>query len=317
MPATAAPLSFAQQRLWFLDQLTPGSALYNVPFVLELDGPLDIEAFERALEEIVRRHDTLRTTFPSDGGEPFQCIEAISRWSLPVKDFSSVLGAEEEGLAESRILEQIRQPFDLSRGPLFRAELLRLGPERHVLSAVVHHIVYDAWSGGVLLRELRALYGAFTEGRPSPLTPLPIQYAEFAGQQREQLTGDVFDKQLAYWKDHLRAPLPTLSLPTDHARPSAPSFRGHRHEVALPEALIKSLQDLSARSGVTFFITVLTAYATYLHRITRQDELLIGTPIANRTRPELEPLIGFFVNTLPLRLDLSGRPSFADLVSRV
>jgi amino acid adenylation domain-containing protein len=312
-----APVSFVQRRLWFLDQLTPGAAFYNVPLIFEFEGPLDVDALEQAIGEIVRRHDVLRTTCPADNGEPVQHIAPPSRWSLPAEDLSGSPAETRHANAEARILEEIRRPFELSRGPLFRAQLFRLTAERHVLAATVHHIVFDAWSTGVLFREMRALYAAFSEGQPSPLPELAVQYSAFAEEQRAWLAGDGFATQLAYWKQHLRAPLPTLAFPADRHRPAMPSVRGHRHEVPLDEPLIKSLQGLSGRSGVTFFVTALAAYATYLNRITGQDDVLIGVPTANRTRPEFESLIGFFVNTLPLRLDVSGDPTFVELLARV
>jgi amino acid adenylation domain-containing protein len=316
MPLPDYPLSFAQQRLWFLDQLAPGTALYNIPLVLELEGPLDAPVLERALGEIVRRHEPLRTVFPHEGGRPRQEVLPAHSFVLPVDDLSNVLESEREAVLDQRILDESRRPFDLTTGPIFRAALLKLNASRHLLVAAVHHISFDGWSMGIFFRELAALYAAFSTGAPSPLPELPTRYIDFAARQREWLTGDTFAMQMAYWKDHLRPPRPLLALPTDRLRPAAQTSLGHRDHAMLSEALISALQDFSRREGVTLFMTMLAIYATLLHRLTGQDDVVIGTPIANRTSREIEPLIGFFANSLALRMNVSGEPTFRALVAQ-
>ena len=310
---SGAPLSFAQQRLWFLDQLTPNSAAYNISLVIELDGPLDVPALQKAMHEIVRRHDALRTTFPSLRGVPQQHVQPSGTFVLDVEDVGSLGG---DDAIEAVIGAETRRPFDLARGPIFRARLLRLGPERHVLVGAVHHIVYDAWSNGIFFRELTTLYRAFSAGEPSPLAEPPIRFVDFAIWQRERMQGETLQRELSYWKDHLGDP-PRVQWPADFRRPAAQSDEGAREYLFLPEELIAEVDALSRREGVTLFITLLSAFAVLLHRFCRQDELVIGTPIANRTAQELEPIIGFFLNTLPLRADLRGRPTFRALQQHI
>ncbi len=307
-------LSFAQQSLWFMEQLSPGTAFYNIPLVLELDGPLEPAVLERTLAEIVRRHEPLRTIFPAEGGVPYQEILPTDSFALATADLSGENDETQPTALDRHIFEEITRPFDLSRGPIFRARLARLAPARHVLILVVHHIAFDGWSSGVFFRELSALYGAYSTGAPSPLPELPIRYVDFAAEQRQRLSGESFATQLAYWKEQLRPPRQVLALPTDRPRPSAQTFRGHREHATLAGELTKKLHDLSKRERATFFMTMLAAYAVFLHRLTGQHDLLIGTPIANRTRQELEPLIGFFANSLALRLDASSKASFRDLL---
>ncbi|HEU4597502.1 MAG TPA: amino acid adenylation domain-containing protein [Pyrinomonadaceae bacterium] len=313
----ALPLSFAQQRLWFLDQLTPGSAVYNVPTVLLLSGQLDAQAFERALDEVVRRHEILRTTFAAPEGTPVQVIAPPRPLNLSVTDLSALTEAAREAEVERLTAQEMRAPFDLARGPLMRAGLLRLAEEEHVLLFTVHHIVSDIWSKGVLVREVAALYEAFTRGAASPLPELTIQYADFAQWQRRWLGGEVLETQLTYWKRQLSGELPVLELRTDHPRPAASSFHGAHHGLQLSPQLTENLKVFSRREGATLFMTLLAGFKTLLHLYTGQEDILVGTPIANRTRAEIEDLIGFFVNTLVLRTDFSGNPTFREVLGRV
>ncbi len=310
------PLSFAQQRLWFLDQLKPGSPFYNVPKAVRMSGALNVEALQRTLEALVARHESLRTTFASVESRTVQVITPSLSLGLPVVDLSDQPESEREAEALRLAAEEAFRPFDLSRGPLVRAILLRLSREDHVLLLTLHHIISDGWSMGVLFRELGALYEAFSQGRPSPLGELPIQYADYAVWQREWLRNEVLEKQLSYWKRQLGDNLPVLDLPTDHPRPPVQSFRGTYRHIALPKKLSAGIKALSQREGATLFMTLLAAFQTLLARYTGQDDVVVGSPIANRTRIETEGLIGFFVNTLVMRGDLSGDPTFRELLSR-
>ena len=313
----AFPLSFAQQRLWFMEQLQPETPWYNVPAAVRMTGTLHARALERSLNEILNRHETLRTTFAVVEGQPVQRIAPRLTLPLPVVNLQALTAAEREAEVQRRAREEAQRPFDLAQGPLLRATLLSLEDDEHVLLLTMHHIISDGWSLGVFMRELAALYAAYTSGKPSPLPALPIQYADFAVWQREWLRGDVLETQLSYWKDQLSGPPPALELPTDRRRPTVQSFRGARHPMALAESLTGALTALSRRQGVTLFMTLLTAFKVLLQRYTGQDDICVGSPIANRTRQETEGLIGFFVNTLVLRTDLSGNPRFRDLLARV
>ncbi|HEX8556986.1 MAG TPA: amino acid adenylation domain-containing protein [Pyrinomonadaceae bacterium] len=315
--ADFAPLSFAQQRLWFLNRLRPESAFYNLPSVLRLTGALDAAALERSLGEIVRRHESLRTTFDTVGGEPRQVIAPAAPLRLPTVNLSGLAPREREAEAQRLVEEDARRPFDLAAGPLLRARLLRLGDGEHVLSLVMHHIVSDGWSMGVLLRELSALYAAFREGRESPLAELPVQYADYAVWQREHMTGEVLAGQLAYWKEQLGGELPVLELPADRPRPPAPSYRGAEELLDVGPRLAGRLRALGREGGATLYMTLLAAFDALLYRYTGQEDLVVGTPVAGRDRHETEGLIGFFVNTLALRTRLSGRMSFRELLGRV
>ena len=310
------PLSFSQQRMWLLDQLEPGTPTYNISHALRLSGTLDTEALKRSLTEIVSRHEALRTTFAAVDGEPLQVISPAMDTKLPVEDLSGLPQAEREAEAKRLALEEKRRPFDLERGLLFRARLLRLGEEVHVLLISMHHIVSDGWSMGVFWRELGALYGAFSSGGSSPLPELPIQYADYALWQRRWLRGEALDEQLGYWKEQL-AELAALELPTDHPRPAVQTHRGARRSLTLPESLTQALKALSRQEGTTLFMVLLGALQVLLSRYSGQEDIAIGTPIAGRTRAETEELIGFFVNTLVMRTDLSGDPGFREVLSRV
>jgi glycosyltransferase involved in cell wall biosynthesis len=315
--AQRLPLSFAQQRLWFLDQLEPGSTFYNVPAAVRLNGRLNVPALERTLNEIVRRHEVLRTTFVAQGGQPAQVVHPPTAISLPVFDLSNLSGDELEAEMERLTKEEMQQAFDLSKGPLVRAKLLRLGEREHLALLTLHHIVTDGWSAGVLVREIGALYEAFMQGRPSPLAELKIQYADFAVWQRQWLRGAVMEQLLTYWRGQLGGALPVMELTTDRPRPAIQSFRGRRENLQLPTALADELKGLSKGRGCTLFMTTLAAFKTLLHRYTQQEDLLVGVAIANRNRREIEPLIGFFVNTLVMRTNLGGDPTFEELMERV
>jgi amino acid adenylation domain-containing protein len=309
------PLSFAQQRLWFVDQLGTGSA-YNVPLALRLTGPLNVCALERSLTEILHRHEALRTTFMQNDGRLGQVVAPSVRFSLPVVDLSQVPASGRDAAAFRLATEETEQLFDLAKGPLIRAKLLRLAAEEHVFLVTMHHIVSDGWSVGVFNRELAALYQAFSAGQPSPLPQPPIQYVDFAHWQRKWLQGEALETLLAYWKRQL-ADLPVLQLPTDRPRPTKLSYRGAWESRVLPRKLSEGLKELSQREGVTLFMTLLAAWQILLQCYTGQDDIVVGTPIANRTRKELEGLIGFFVNTLVMRSDATGNPSFREFLGRV
>lgn len=312
----AMPLSFAQQRLWFLDQLAPGSPFYSIPAAVRLSGRLDVSALERALNEVVDRHEVLRTTFAAEKGEPLQRITSSLTIPIPILDLSDLAEEEREDEVRRLAVEEAQTPFDLAVGPLVRAKLVRLGEQEHVMLFNMHHIVSDGWSIGVLMKELTVLYEAFSHGRPSPLEDLPVQYADFAHWQRQWLQDEVLEEQLSYWRQQL-ADLQTLDLPTDYPRPAMKSYRGTSRRVRLSKDLSDGLKALSDAEEATPFMTLLAAFQVLLGRYTRQDDVAVGTPIAGRNRVEIEGLIGFFVNTLVLRTDLSGNPSFRDLIRRV
>lgn len=312
-----APLSFAQQRLWFLEHLIPGTHVYNMTEAMRLCGRLDIAALERSLQEILRRHETLRTAFVAVDGQPVQMIAADLALDVPVIDLRNLPTDEREAAAQHYMSEQDRQPFSLAQVPLIRMQLLCLTDEEHLLVVTMHHIISDGWSMGVLIRELTTLYSAFVNGQPSPLPALPIQYADFAHWQQQMAQNGSLDTHLAYWKDTLRDEPPLLELPTDYPTPAVPSFRGQRRKILLPNDLSATLKRLAQQEGGTLFTVLLAALTTLFYRCSGQEDIAIGTPIANRNRAELEQLVGFFVNTLVLRIDLSGRPTFRELLRRV
>ncbi|MFL6195220.1 MAG: amino acid adenylation domain-containing protein, partial [Thermoanaerobaculia bacterium] len=313
-----APLSFAQQRLWFLDRLEPGSAAYNVPVLLRFPGPLRPDVLELALAEVVRRHAALRTTFevPAGAADPVQVVHPAAGWSLPVIDLSGLDFRDGEREADRRAGDEARRPFDLGRGPLLRNLLLRFGADDHRLLVTMHHIVSDGWSVGVLQRELGALYRAFAAGQPSPLPELPVQYPDFAVWQRSWLTGKELERQLAWWRGRLASPQ-AFELPADRPRPAIRSSRGAVEEAELPETLAAGLERLGRSHGATPFMTLLAVFLALVQRYTAQDDLIVGTPVAGRGPADVEGLIGFFVNTLPLRVGLEGEPAFLDLLARV
>ncbi|HYH47367.1 MAG TPA: condensation domain-containing protein, partial [Thermoanaerobaculia bacterium] len=320
-PETGLPLSFAQERLWFLDRLEPGGSVYNIPAAVRLAGPLGMAACGAALDEVMRRHEALRTGFrEGPDGQPVQVIEPWSPLGLPAVDLSALSGEAREAEVRRLVREEAGRPFDLAAGRPLRAAVLRLdaAAAEHVLLLTVHHIAADGWSVGILVRELAALYGAFRAGRPAAaagLPELPVQYADFAAWQREWLSGAALETQMAHWRRAL-AGAATLELPTDRPRPAVRNPRGARREVALPPALAEDLRRLARGQGATPFMVLLAAFEIFLGRLSGQEDVLVGTPIANRTHHEIEGLIGFFVNTLVLRGDLSGDPDFVTLVRR-
>jgi amino acid adenylation domain-containing protein len=311
------PLSFAQARLWFLDQLDTGSFTYNTGAAVRLIGSLNVAALEQSLNEIVRRHETLRTTFSVVGGQTVQIIAPTLKVKLPIVDLRKLPEIERDAEVQRLAIEEAQQPFNLARGPLLRGTLLHISEKEHIWLFTMHHIISDGWSIGVLIRELAVLYEAFCAGKPSPLSELPIQYADFAVWQRQWLQGEVLKNQLAYWKQQLGTNLPILKLPTDRPRESVQTSRGATHSFRIPSNLSKALQELSRQEGVTLFMTLLAGFQVLLQRYTNQDDIVVGTDVANRNRAETESLIGFFINLLVLRTDLSGNPSFRELLKRV
>ena len=312
-----APLSFAQQRLWFFDQFEPGNPAYNLLSTVLLQGKLDTVVLERSFSDVIQRHEALRTTFDVKDGEPFQISASPKPLHLNVIDITRLPEAERERLVQNLIHQQTQMSFDLKRGPLLRITLVRLRDEEHILLLAIHHIVSDAWSMNVLIGEVVELYEGYAAGREVALPALPIQYADFAVWQREWLQGDVLEKQFAYWRQQLGGSLPILELPTDRPRPALQTYKGSSFSFPLSPALSQSLQALSRAEAVTLFMTLLAAFKIFLYRYTGQADLIVGTPIANRHRHELERLIGFFVNTLAMRTDLSGNPTFTELLKLV
>jgi amino acid adenylation domain-containing protein len=311
------PLSFTQQRLWFLDQLEPGSAAYNIPLALKLTGPLQLPALKQTLTEVVRRHEVLRTCFVEVQGEPRQLILDAVAVRVPVIDLSGI-GAESQQRELTGVSEaEARGGFELSRGPLLRVKLLRLGAEEHVAVVVLHHIISDGWSMGVLVREVATLYEAYCTGADSPLSELAIQYGDYAVWQREWLSGAVLAEQLEYWRAQLGGDLAVLELPTDRVRPTVQSYRGQAEPFRLPLSLSKALEELSRREGVTMYMVLLGGFEVLLHRYSGQEEVMVGTPVANRSEERTEELIGCFVNTLALRLEVGGNPTFREVLRRV
>jgi amino acid adenylation domain-containing protein len=314
--STTFPLSFAQQRLWFLYQLAPNNPFYNVPAAIRLTGNLDKAALERSFREIVRRHAALRTRFTTLEGQPVQIIEPEINIELAVVNLQTVAMNDREQISQQLATTEAQRPFNLTTDPLLRLTLLQFDPTESVLLLTMHHIVADGWSLGVLIRELACCYTALVEGRSPVLPPLPIQYTDFACWQHNNLQGELLEKQLAYWRKQLQD-LPILELPSDRPRPAVQTYRGATYPLHISPSLTQALEVLSQQSGVSLFMTLLAAFQTLLHRYTGQEDIAIGSPIANRHRSELEGLIGFFVNSLVLRADLSGNPTFRELLERV
>ncbi|MFB2921206.1 MULTISPECIES: condensation domain-containing protein, partial [Aerosakkonema] len=307
------PLSFPQQRLWFLHHLDSNSAFYNESFQIRIIGLLNVTALEQSLNEIIRRHEALRTIFPTVEGLPVQRITPCLTINLPVVDLQGLKEAEVQQI----ITKEVRQPFDLSKPPLLRASLLRLGSESHLLILTIHHMVIDGWSMGILIEELSALYQAFSIGSPTPLPELTIQYGDFTVWQRQGLTEQLQQKQLDYWKQQLADAPQLLELPTDYPRPSVQSFSGAIQTFQINSNLTAKLKNISQQSGTTLFVTLLATFSILLHRYSGQDDICIGSPFANRNRTELESLIGFFVNTLVLRTQIKENPNFLEFVAQV
>jgi hypothetical protein len=313
----AFPLSYAQERLWFLDQLQPGGSNYNIPVALRFQSPLHVRALEWSLNEIVRRHEILRTTFATQDGGPVQVVAPELALRLAVHDLQDYPAEGREAEAHRLAMEEARGGFELGRGPLIRVKLLRLGAQDHILLLTMHHIISDGWSFGILLKELKALYEAACRGNPSPLAPLPIQYADYAVWQRKWLTETRLKEEIEYWRGRLAGVPEVLALPTDRPRPAVQSSAGAAHAFRCPPDVSEGLVRIARAAGGTLFMVLLAAFKVLLYRYTGQSDLVVGTPMANRTRTELEGLIGFFINMLVLRTDLSGNPSFRDVLRRV
>ena len=312
-----APLSFAQQRLWFFNQLEPDSSLYNIHAAVSLSGPLNVPVLQRSMGEILKRHEVLRATFTVVNDCPVQVIDEAAVFNLSVTDLQELDESEYESTVNARAEEEAHRLFDLTKGPLLRAHLLRLSETEHVLLLTIHHIVSDGWSVGVFVRELAALYEAYIAGRPSPLPELPIQYTDFAAWQRSWLQGERLEEQLSYWRAQLADAPPLLELPTDKSRPPIQSYRGAYETLVLSESLSWSLNELSRREGATLFMTLLAAFSALLYRYSGQRDILIGTPIANRNRAETESLIGFFINMLIFRTRFPEQMTFRELLGQV
>jgi amino acid adenylation domain-containing protein len=311
------PLSYSQQRMWLLEQLSSGSAAFNLPMGMRLIGALNVPTLEQTFAEVIRRHEVLRTSFPAHDGQPVQVIGAAGPWKLGIVDLGGLPREEREGEAKRIASADAQRPFDLSRGPLVRTALLKLEEQEHVVICAMHHLVGDAWSFEVLTRELSRLYESFGEGEPSPLPGLVIQYADYAAWQRKWLAGEVLESRLGYWKQQLEGAETELKLPQSRARGVVQSFRGARQGVMFGEELTASLRRLSRKEGTTLYMTLLGAFAVLLYQYTGQEDVVVGSVIANREREEVERLIGFLANTLVLRMDLSGGPSFRELLKRV
>ena len=313
----AFPLSFAQERLWILGQLEPESAAYNTCTAFRLEGPLDVSCLRRSLGELVRRHEILRTTFSQQDGDPVQVVAGAEDVDPGCRDLRALPEADRERAAFALINEDMQMPFDLENGPLLRSSLLQLGENTYILFFVIHHIIFDGWSRGVMSRELSEIYNAFAAGKPSPLSEPPLQYADFAVWQRRRLQSGALEAQLSYWKERLRDAPPLLEMAGTRPRNEIAPSLAATHDVKLPRDLTGALRKLGLREGATLFMTLLAAFMTLLHRYTGRDDIVIGSPIANRNRVEIEHMIGFFANTLVLRTDLSGGPTFRELLGRV
>ena len=311
------PLSFAQHGLWFINQLTPDAPTYNIPIVISFKGCLNLAALQDSLNEIIRRHEVLRTSFTVVDGQPVQVINTYVPLTLAVEDLRTLKTSDSTQVAQRLATEFAQQPFDLSAQLLLRAKILQLDNKSYQLIVTLHHIIADGWSIGIFIKELAALYEAFSVGKPSPLSELPIQYTDFLNWQQKWLNSERIQPLLAYWKQKLHGELPVLNLPTDRPRPPVQTFKGAQAKLVLPQTLKKELKNLSRQQGVTLFMTLLTAFKILLYRYTGQTDILVGSPIANRNRAEIESLIGFFVNVLVLRTNLSGNQNFLDLLACV
>ena len=314
--ANAFTLSFAQQRLWFLYQLDPSSTAYHIPAALRLIGKLNIKALKEALTTITKRHEILRTTFSTINGTPIQIVSNNSNVSLSFVDISTLAPQVRQQELEQILLNENAKPFDLNKGPLWKVKVIKLSENEHVLYLLMHHIISDGWSVGVFVNEFSQLYNSYIQGSANPLPPLKIQYADFAVWQKKKLESEIKEKQLLYWKEKLSGHLPVLELPTDHPRPAIKSYRGSHRQSSIKGPLVEKIRQFSQQNGATIFMTLLSAFYALLYRYSNQPDICIGTPIANRNRAETQGLIGFFVNTLVLRNDLSGEPSFTELLQR-
>ncbi|HEX8474859.1 MAG TPA: amino acid adenylation domain-containing protein, partial [Pyrinomonadaceae bacterium] len=311
------PLSFAQQRLWFLDQLEPGNPFYNIPSAVRLVGALNVAAFRRCVNEVIRRHEILRTTFHSTQGQPQQVISPASDLPLDVENLRALPEPERRAEVQRLAFEEANHPFDLAQGPLVRARLLQTAEQEHVLLVTMHHIVSDGWSFTILFREIGQLYEAYARGENTPLAPLTIQYADYAAWQRHWLTDERLEAELAYWKEQLKDAPPLLELPTDRPRPAVQSYRGASVELLISKELTEEIREMSQEQGATLFMTLLAAFQVLLARYSNMTDIVVGTPVANRTRSEVEGVIGFFVNTLVMRVEVGEEATFEEVLGRV
>ncbi len=311
------PLSYAQQRLWFQEKNTPGTSAFHIPLRVTLHGPLNATALEQTFAEIIRRHENLRTTFPASDGQVVQVISPPASLSIPIVDLHRLSRPEQETLSNTLAEAEFNRPFDLETGPLARVTLLRHSAEEHAIICVLHHLISDGWSKGVLVREISTLYEAFCRAEQSPLAELPVQYADFAAWQKQQLQGEALEQELAYWKENLADAPPLLQLATDRSRPPVQTYNGAYESFVLSRDLTERLKALTSQQGVTLFMTLLAAFQTLLYRYTSHEDIVVGTTVANRERSEIEGLIGFFVNMVPLRTDCSGNPKFQELLAQV
>lgn len=310
-------LSYAQQRQWFLWQWAPHSAAYNIPTALRLQGPLDVAALQRSVQALIERHETLRTVFTQDAGQPLQTILPAGSFALDIHELSPELAANPQASIQAFVQTQSQQAFDLQTGPLLRAALLQVTPHDHVLVLTLHHIVSDGWSLQVMIEELVQLYAGFNLGHDAGLPALPIQYADYALWQRQWMEAGEQERQLTYWQQKLGDEQPVLELPTDRARPVEQSFAGASHNLILDPTLSDSLKAFARRENVTLFVLLLASFQALLHRYSGQADIRVGVPVANRGRVEIERLIGFFVNTQVLKADVDGQASFVDLLRQV
>jgi hypothetical protein len=313
------PLSFAQQRLWFLNQLEPESTFYNIPGAFRLQGPLSVDALRHSWQEIIQRHEVLRTTFNINDNEVVQTI--LPGWPeeeiFLLIDLSQWPEKKREQEVQQWIKQEAQHVMDLAKGPLVRLRVLKLEAENHIVLATMHHIISDGWSMSIFQRELTTLYNAFVQDKPSPLAPLPLQYADFALWQRNWLQGEVLEKELAYWREQLAGIPEVIELPLDHSRPAIQSYHGAQQSIAFSVELMKSVKELAQQTDVTLFMAMLATFQVLLWRYSGQEDIVVGTPIANRNRVELEGLIGFFANTLVLRTNLGDNPTFRAVLARV
>jgi len=311
------PLSFSQQRLWFLDKLEPGSPLYNIPAVLRLKGTLDIPALEKSFNKIIERHEVLRTTFTEENGEALQVVAKQLTLNVEIIDLQDTPPEQRDAVMHQHAIEESLKPFNLSQGPLLRVTLLKFSDDDHALLVTMHHIVSDNWSTGLFVHEIMQMYPAFAQGRQPQLPELVVQYADFAAWQRKWFKGKTMEEQVNYWKEQLNGIPPVIELPLDKPRPAYQTFNGDFKTFHIPAEISARLKEISRRQDVTMFMTLLAAYFVLLHRYSGQDDICVGSPIANRNRKETEAMIGFFVNTLVLRGQLHGNPPFSEFLQRI
>ncbi|MGH9827120.1 MAG: condensation domain-containing protein, partial [Blastocatellia bacterium] len=313
---SAFPLSYEQQRLWFLEQMEPGSATYNIGVVVRVSGRLDVESLRKSVNEVIRRHETLRTRFATIEGQGMQVVGEA--WEIEMEE-EEIEGreSEREGEARKRAIEECSKGFNIEEGPLLRMRLMRIGEEERIVVMVMHHIISDGWSSKILVEEIGRLYEGYRRGEGAQLEELRIQYGDYAVWQREWLKGELLEKEIAYWKRQLEGASEVLELSKDRERPESLSHRGGTEAFSVEEEVYVGLKELSQRAGVTLFITLLAAFDLFLSRHSGQEDIIVGSPVANRGRSDIEGLIGFFTNMLVLRTNLSGDPTFIDLVSRV